>query len=684
MTNNERRLSGLILILAATGCSGDFTETTSVATTDAHEDALTLRDNEILDGAEGSTARPRVAQAIAATLPLSDDATLSPRAAAARHGTHYSQTFEQLVQRWRQHHAAGLRLIDLDVFEDSDGSAQFFGTWAPGSGGSALYRYTSEAAFLQRVETQRANGSQLVDMEIVQMGGTTWYYGVWLGSGSNDPVTKSTSWSAFQTLHAQRTRQGQRLVDVELALEDGQTRYWGVWETGAAPTQHLLRGLSLTAFGDAYEQARGQGQRLRDLSGVHKPNGSQEYVGITDEASGGWAYYVYTTWSAFKRQWAEQAEAGRSLRDLEVITRPSGGRYYIGTWGSGPSDPVGRTDTVAMATEIQSALSGNVAGFSYAIADRSQLAIAGAGGFAQRSPNPTHAMTSLTPSTVASVTKHLTGVALLALLERNGMAPDDEVLGHLPSAWDPHATVNGLTFEHLLTHTSGFNQLLTTTTVEGTGNDWDGLQTTIEQVGAIPGASRQYKNANFALQRVLIPALRRQLEGNSVPVVTESNSRELYLDALDSIAFERLGIQDISCEPAAGQVEALSYNFADTSIQGRSWATTSSGCGGHAGLQLNAQQLAAFLTGVRYSDHILSAASKDYMDAERAGWSSASAVDGGTAYSHGGDYYGGNGRETHTCVMRLPDGIDAALIINSDTPTSACTVLRTSYNAATP
>jgi len=682
---NGSLFSGLSLVLMLTGCSGEYVENEGELMSNESVDIPANSDD--LGGArgvvEGHEATATASMALVAAPSSSDEDTLSPRAAAARHGTHYSRTFDQLVQRFRQHNAAGMRLVDLDVFENSDGTPQFFGTWEPGTGGAALYRYTSESAFLQRVELQRQQNSKLVDVEIVRIGDTTWYYGVWAGSGNNAPVTKSTSWTAFQTLHAQRTAQGERLIDIELSLENDQTRYWGVWETGTTPTQHLLRATSLSAFGDAYTDARAQGQRLQDLSGVHKSNQTQEYVGITDESSGTWAYYIYLSWADFQGQWAKQAEAGRSLRDLEVIARPGGGRYYIGAYGSGPADPVGRTDTAQMATTIQSSLSGKVAGFSYAIADQSQLAIAGAGGFAQRSPDPTYAMTSRTPSTLASATKHLTGVATLALLERNGLAPNTEVLGYLPGAWAPHATLDNLTFQHLLTHTSGFNQLLTTTNIAGIGNDWDGLQTIVEQVGAIPGASRQYKNANFALQRVLIPALRRALEGSSIPIATESNSGQLYLDALDSIAFERLGIEDISCAPAAGQVEALAYDFADTTLGGVSWAAPAANCGGHAGLQLNAQQLAEFLTGVRYSDHILSAASKAYMQTNLAGFSAATAVDGGTAYSHGGDYMSG-GRETHTCVIRLPNGIDASLIVNSDTSLDPCGLLRAAYNTATP
>lgn len=618
--------------------------------------------------------------------PLNEDPTLSPRAAAARHGVFRMDTRQQLIQRWRQSSAADMRLVDLDVYP-RDGGAHYYATFEPGSSSYGLYYYTSESAFLERVKQETAAERQLVDVEIATIDGTTWYYGVWQGASTTPrQLTQSASLRDLERLHDARLLDGDRLVDVEIT-DDGRagTTYWAVWKTDAeAPKQQLLHGDSLTELGDAYEAARGDGWRLQDLAGVHRADDSQEYLGIADAIGGAWAYYVYTDWTDAKEQWASQGQAGRSLRDLEVIERPDGGRYHIGTYGVGPEDPTDRTDTEQMAAEIHDLLFDEVVGYSYAIADHSQLAIAGAGGAAQRSPDPFEPMTSKTYSTLASVTKHLTGVATLALLERNGLTMDTEVVPDLPADWDPMASMDGLTYGHLLTHTSGFNQLLTTTDVPGAGNDWDGLKVMVEQIGADPGSSRQYKNANFATLRILTPRLWQELEGEDVvPDVTIDNVRELYLGWLDELAFERLGLPAISCETPDDEVQALSYDLDDDTKAGKSWGGTTNGCGGHAGLHMTAQQLATFLTGVRYGEGVLSTESLDLMDEERAGWSHSGPADGGAYYRHAGQY-GSNGRQTNTCVIRLPDGIDASIIINSHTPIAPCTVLRNAYNAATP
>ena len=48
---------------------------------------------------------------------------------------------------------------------------------------------------------------------------------------------------------------------------------------------------------------------------------------------------------------------------------------------------------------------------------------------------------------------------------------------------------------------------------------------------------------------------------------------------------------------------------------------------------------------------------------------------------HGGDGSFSEGREIHTCVMALPQGYDAALVVNSQ-PGGACGVLLNSYKEA--
>ena len=70
------------------------------------------------------------------------------------------------------------------------------------------------------------------------------------------------------------------------------------------------------------------------------------------------------------------------------------------------------------------------------------------------------------------------------------------------------------------------------------------------------------------------------------------------------------------------------------------------------------------------------------MRNERAGWDGSTGVDGGTAYWHGGSWNKTGGRRTRTCMMELPHGVNASIIVNSLPPVDKCTVLRNAYNAA--
>ena len=137
------------------------------------------------------------------------------------------------------------------------------------------------------------------------------------------------------------------------------------------------------------------------------------------------ALYSYTTWTAFKRKWAELAEQGYSLLDVEVVQRNATGRLFVGSFGPAPSAPAGGPDLRAMAQYLEDALGeDSVVGMSYALSQHGQLAIAGSTGFAQRAPDAAVAMTSKIRSTIASVSKAVTAPLVYKLLADNGLTID--------------------------------------------------------------------------------------------------------------------------------------------------------------------------------------------------------------------------------------------------------------------
>ena len=616
-----------------------------------------------------------------------DDDTLSVKAAAAKHASYRLDTWQQLTHKWRMLGKAGMRLKDVEVLQYTNGKRAYAGVWEPGPGKQALYRYSNWNAFVDKWKELNPLGFRLVDVERVRHGNKMWYYGVWHGGSGKYALYRYNSWSSFTAKWSELNSKGFRLIDIDLSQHNGVTTYIGVWRGGSGKYALYNYG-SWSSFAAKWKELGTQGFQLIDMDVIRLTNGSTRYVGVWRGGSTKRALYRYTSWKSFKRKWAEIAEKGFSLLDVEVAQRGAAGTWYVGSFGPAPVAPAGGPDLQAMAQFLEDTLGDSVVGMSYALSQHGQLAIAGSTGFAQRSPDTEIEMTSKIRSTVASVSKAVTAPLLYKLLDANGLTVDDPVAAWLPDSWfkGPGFVDNagGLTFRHLLTHTSGLKQEFDALKAAGLagpwGNGWDGLEFVVDN-GTIPGSSRKYKNANFALLRVLIPELWKAAGGPG-SAVTKDNVGERFLLYLHDLVLDREAIESVLCVPQADYPEAKSYNFDDPSKAGASNSSSLDGCGGHANLHFSAQELAQYAAAFRFDDEIMSPADRNTMRSARAGWDTAVAVDGGTAYAHGGSWNRGGGRKTRTCMMELPHGVNASIIVNSLPPVGKCSVLRQAFNAA--
>lgn len=350
----------------------------------------------------------------------------------------------------------------------------------------------------------------------------------------------------------------------------------------------------------------------------------------------------------------------------------------------------GTVNLDTMASHINQDLSGNAVGYAFAIVKSGVLARSGSGGVARRAfeSGGGLAMTSTRRLQIASVTKTITAVAVLQLLEASGKSIDDLVLPYLPASWVRGLGIHTLTFRQLLTHTSGFDQAyqgLSPADQAYWDNDWDGLEFVVSN-GASPGSPYGYRNANFALFRVLIPALWKQSPMNpGIGVINEGNYAGYYLAYVRQYVLQPAGVLNVECESQDPAIpSAYGYDVNAPFTTGSSGNVTSH-CGGHAGLHLSARDLAAFMAHVRYNNAVLSPANRLLMDSNKLGFSPSS--NSGAAllgkYFHGGDWYSGS-REWHTCIMKYPQSVEAALVVNSaiTTGSSACTILKDAFNDA--
>ena len=190
-------------------------------------------------------------------------------------------------------------------------------------------------------------------------------------------------------------------------------------------------------------------------------------------------------------------------------------------------------------TWIRRRLDANVVGYGFAISEGGVPVGFGQGGFAQIPGLDNNVLfTPLTEIQVASVSKTITAIALVQLMEKLDVSADDAISPYLPESWDqgPGFKDWSLTFDDLLTHQTGFDQLIAQTINDAdedlpNPNTWEGLQLLVANGIPMKAAASScpiknddgtftlggpeapegshygvycYKNANYALARELI------------------------------------------------------------------------------------------------------------------------------------------------------------------------------------
>lgn len=369
-----------------------------------------------------------------------------------------------------------------------------------------------------------------------------------------------------------------------------------------------------------------------------------------------------------------------------------------------------KADTAEMVASIQSQLTGNAFGWSYAIAQNGQLNRTSApqsAGFAVSAADTGGSNVGSNPSRrmqLMSATKTFTAISTMKLLRANGLTIWSPVAPYLPSYW-PRGNGfklddgNPIRFYHLLSHTSGFNQYLSSLP-QGSfpaGNGWDLLQFLVEK-GAQPGSQRSYKNANFAMLGLLNAELWKRSGGAiTVPVydpkkgyttktlaVDKSTMGAYKLSHMRKHIFEPLGIENVSCKPTDSIYEMRGYGpFATTASKGSLLVTSDEECAGHVGLRLSVIEMVRVLTQLRHGT-LVHPDDRLVMDFYMLGWDDRTTSFG--VFSHGGDAISTTGGpEVHTCNITFPDGTEAAIIVNSPLVNGAayqCTILRTAWQAA--
>lgn len=373
----------------------------------------------------------------------------------------------------------------------------------------------------------------------------------------------------------------------------------------------------------------------------------------------------------------------------------------------------GEVNTDWMGAYISSVLQDQVVGYAYVINKEGQIVKSGAEGFARTPDDGNIAMSINSRSFIASVTKQITAIATIKILHDAGLSIDTPINNYLPDEWNSgtdFSNLGNLTFRHLMTHTTGWGQYFDlikafddTYSLDNWGNDWDGLQFVVSN-GASPGATSSYKNANYALLRVLLPEIWVQMGAAPYTEVTKKNHGSMFLAYIQQNIFIPIGINNVTCWVQPGYEEALAYSKDFVEQGGHAFELSIYDCGGNSGLRLSAYELARYLAYLRHGEEIISAQQLNLANQNLLGWDN---TDGDGMYWKGGGYYADYvieleneldelglatqssvefTKSSYACVMTFPYGYEASIVINSEFKTgftsSKCGVLKDAFEFA--
>lgn len=273
---------------------------------------------------------------------------------------------------------------------------------------------------------------------------------------------------------------------------------------------------------------------------------------------------------------------------------------------------------------------------------------------------------------VASVSKLITAMAMVRLLQSRGISMDSSIAPHLPSYWRVGSRVNQITFRRLLTHRSGFREKDT--------DFWSMRQAVAQGVSATNINKSAYRNMNFGLCRILIAIIsgkvsRDLYDSNASPIATKPTWYDTWWDLFSVSAYETYvknevfkpaGVYGASLNPTR-YFGVLAYDYRGK-VSGWDSGNKRAVSGG-AGWHLSLNDLLKVMHEYRRGGDIVSSSTASTALNAGFGIDARRYTRGGYWWEKGGLWHtiSGNGTDrTEQCMAYfLPDNTELAIFVNS-------------------
>jgi CubicO group peptidase (beta-lactamase class C family) len=333
----------------------------------------------------------------------------------------------------------------------------------------------------------------------------------------------------------------------------------------------------------------------------------------------------------------------------------------------------------ALGFAVWKALKDSVSGYILHIRQNGTLVHVGVWNWAQTPVDLSKGWTEDTRMHLASVSKFLTAVGTVKLLDSKGISYNTPIINYLPSYWNKGPNIHKITFRHLLTHTSGFS-------TGGSSTDYMFMKGRVA-AGVSSVGSYDYENMNFGLCRILIPIINGNIAKSSSFTPSflndqfwDLNTTNAYKSYMQAKVFTPAGVANASFAEPMWTPNALAYPFPFGIKKGWNSGDLRSVSGG-AGWRLSIKELLNVMNHVRRKGTIVSATKLQYMLDNAFGIDQIITTPTGKLYNKNGSWGTGDGRTEQCVAYFLPQGIELAVFVNSPIGTSKLN-LRTIVNNA--
>lgn len=320
-------------------------------------------------------------------------------------------------------------------------------------------------------------------------------------------------------------------------------------------------------------------------------------------------------------------------------------------------------DVAAFGASVHAALKDNAVGYILQVRQNGQLIHIGIWNWSQMPVDANQGWTEDTRMNVGSVSKFLTAVGLVKLLDAEGISYDAKIIDYLPTYWAKGPNIDQITFRHLMTHRSGFS-------TGKSSSDYVFMKGKVAAGVAGVGAY-DYENMNFGLCRILMPIINGDIsKATNVPfpplnrdVGWDAVTLHSYRNYMQANVFTPAGVSDVGFAPPPIGQNALAYPFPPANKTGWNSGDLATMAGG-AGWRLSCKELLNVLDHVRRRNTIISSQKAQYMLDNHLGIDQTISTPAGKIYNKNGSW--GKGGKTEQCVAYfLPGHMEVVVFVNS-------------------